>query len=171
MEKGKQLPKTLKLFSFAKKGVRLHGELKISDMPRVYEIAKNDSDSVKVNLSFHLENEKTPCVKGIINSTVVLDCQRCLDNLKLDLNIPLNLAFVRHENQADELDSCYEIYHIGDLEELETIELITDEILLSIPMAPSHNLECGLKIEQENKVEEHPFDVLKNIKIANFGKE
>jgi len=167
MEKVKQLPKTLKLYNFAKKEVNLYGECKISNMPRVSEIAKNDNDSVEVDLSFHLDNGKTPCVKGIINLKVVLDCQRCLDDLEIDLNIPFKLAFVKHENQADGLDNSYEIYHVREAEEIETIDLITDEILLSIPMVPSHNFECGLKVNQEKIVEEvrkHPFDVLKNLK-------
>ncbi len=167
MEKVKQLPKKLKLFNFAKKEVNLHGEYKISNMPRVSEIAKNNNDRVEVDLSFHLDNGKTPCVKGIIDLKVVLDCQRCLDDLVIDLNIPFKLAFVKHENQASMLDNTYEIYHAQEVEELETIELITDEILLSIPMAPSHNFECGLKIDQEmifEEVRKHPFDVLKNLK-------
>ena len=167
MEKVKQLPKTLKLLKFAKKEVNLHGKCKISNMPRISEIAKNDNDSVEVDLSFHLDNGTTPCVKGIINLIVVLDCQRCLDDLEIDLNIPFKLAFVKHENQAIGVDNSYEIYHVGEIEELETIDVITDEILLSIPMSPSHNFECGLKINQEKIVEEirkHPFDVLKNLK-------
>jgi len=167
MEKVKQLPKTLKLFNFAKKEVILHGECKISNMPRVSKIAKNNDDSVEVDLSFHLDNGKIPCVKGIIDLKVVLDCQRCLDNLEIDLNIPFKLAFVKYENQADGIDNSYETYHVGEVEELETIDLITDEILLSIPMVPSHNFACGLNIDQEKIVEEvrkHPFDVLKNLK-------
>jgi uncharacterized protein len=167
MKKVKQLPKTIKLFNFAKKEVNLYGECKISNISRLSEIAKNDNDSIEVDLSFHLENEKTPCVKGIIDLKVVLDCQRCLDDLEMDLRVMFNLAFIRHENQANELDKRYEIYHVGDVEELETLDLITDEILLSIPMAPSHNFECGLKVDQEKTIEEvreHPFDVLKNLK-------
>jgi len=167
MEKVKQLPKTLKLFNFAKKEVNLHGECKISNMPRVSEIAKNDNDSVEVDLSFHLDDGKTPCVKGVIDLKVVLDCQRCLDDLEIDLNIPFKLAFVKYENQADGIDNSYETYHVGKVEDLETIDLITDEILLSIPMVPSHNFECGLKVNQEKimkDVHKHPFDVLKNLK-------
>jgi len=167
MEKVKKLPKTLKLFNFAKKEVNLHGECKISNMPRVSEIAKNDNDSIEVDLSFHLDNGKIPCVKGIIDLKVVLDCQRCLDDLEIDLNIPFKLAFLKYENQADGLDNSYEIYHTQEVEEIETIDFITDEILLSIPMVPSHNFECGLKVDQEKIVEDvrkHPFDVLKNLK-------
>ena len=174
MEKVSQLPKTIKLLNFAKKEVKLHGQYIISNMSRLSEIARNNSDKVDVNLSFHLEKGKTPCVKGIIDLKIVLDCQRCLGALKMDLKVPFNIAFVRHESQCVGLDSQYESYLIGQNEELEIIELITDEILLSIPMAPSHNFECGLKSEIDGVTEEnreHPFDVLKNIKIADLGKE
>ena len=44
----------------------------------------------------------------------------------------------------------------------------------SIPMAPSHDFDCGLETDKGDIVGEvrgHPFDALKNIKIANFGKE
>jgi len=174
MEKGKHLPKTIKLFNFAKKEVKLVGNFKVSGLPRLSEIASNVNDIVEVDLSFHIENEKTPCIEGIIQSQLLLNCQRCLDNLEFDLNILINIAFIKNENDASGLDDKYEIHLIEDDEELETKDLITDEILLSLPMAPTHDFDCGIKLDKEDKVKEvleNPFDVLKNIKIADFGKE
>ena len=175
METVKQLPKTIKLFKFARKEASLHGDYKIAAMPRISEIARNTEDRVKVDLSFYLENDKTPCIKGIIKANIILDCQRCLEALPLELNVLFNLAFVRHESQAEELDTSFEIYNIGEEEDLDSIDLITDEILLSIPMAPSHDFDCSLKIDKEKeiveKISKNPFDVLKNIKMADFGKE
>ena len=174
MEKAKKLPKKINFFNFAKKEVKLNGGFKVSELSRLSEIASNENDNVKVDLSFRLENGRIPCVEGIIKSILVLDCQRCLDTLQVDLKVPFNIAFARNEFQADSLDDKFEIYLIGDDEELEIKDLITDEILLSIPMAPSHDYDCGLKTDKGNIVEEvreHPFDVLKNIKIADLGKE
>jgi len=174
MEKAKKLPNKINFFNFAKKEVKLNGDFKVSELSRLSEIASNENDKVEVDLSFRLENGRTPCVEGIIRTILVLDCQRCLDSLQVDLKVPFNIAFARNEFQADSLDDKFEIYLIGDDEELETKDLITDEILLSIPMAPSHDYDCGLKTDKGNIVEEvgeHPFDVLKNIKIADLGKE
>jgi len=174
MEKAKKLPKKINFFNFAKKEVKLNGDFKVSELSRLSEIASNENDKVEVDLYFRLENGRIPCVEGIIKSILVLDCQRCLDSLQVDLKVPFNIAFARNEFQADSLDDKFEIYLIGDDEELETKDLITDEILLSIPMAPSHDYDCGLKTDKGNIVEEvreHPFDVLKNIKIADLGKE
>ena len=91
------------------------------------------------------------------------------------MKVDFKLAFVRHEQQAEGLDSSYELYITKvEEEELLTIDIITDEILLSIPMAPSHDFDCNLIINKDEVVEEsreNPFTILKNIKIANDGKE
>ena len=175
MEYNNQLPKVIKLFNFAKKERSLEGIYKISSIPRISEIARNKEDNVKVDLSFYLENNKTPCIKGIINLNIILDCQRCLEALPIELKVDFKLAFVRHEQQAEGLDSSYELYVTKEEEEeLLTIDIITDEILLSIPMAPSHDFDCNLIINKDEVVEENrenPFTILKNIKIANDGKE
>ena len=175
MQNNNQLPKVIKLFNFAKKERSLGGVYKISSIPRISEIARNKEDNVKVDLSFYLENNKTPCIKGIINLNIILDCQRCLEALPIELKVDFKLAFVRHEQQAEGLDSSYELYVTKEEEEeLLTIDIIADEILLSIPMAPSHDFDCNLIINNNEVVEEsreNPFTILKNIKIANDGKE
>ena len=87
--------------------------------------------------------------------------------------INFNLAFLRHEQQFEELDSHYEIYIIEE-EELATHDLISDEILLSIPMVSTHDYNCIKEInEQEIIMEksENPFTILKNIQKADSGKE
>ena len=103
------LPEQLKLFNFAKKQVSLSGIYQISDFPRISEIASNKKDNITVDLSFYLKNNKTPCVDGIIELDIVLPCQRCLDDLSIALKVNFNLAFVRHDQQSEGLDSHYEI--------------------------------------------------------------
>jgi len=169
----KSLPDQLKLFNFAKKEISLSGLYQISDFPRITEIASNKKDNVRVELSFYLKNNKTPCVEGIIELDIVLTCQRCLDNLSIALKVNFNLAFVRNDQQSEELDSHYEIYVIEE-EELATFDLISDEILLSIPMVPTHDYDCIKEINEQEIVEEkseNPFAILKKIKIADNGKE
>ena len=169
----KSLPDQLKLFNFAKKEISLSGLYQISDFPRITEIASNKKDNVRVELSFYLKNNKTPCVDGIIELDIVLTCQRCLDDLSIALKIDFNLAFVRNDQQSEELDSHYEIYVIEE-EELATFDLISDEILLSIPMVPTHDYDCIKEINEQEIVEgksDNPFAILKKLKIADGGKE
>ena len=173
MELNKSLPSQLKLFNFAKKEISLSGLYQISDFPKISEIASNKKDNIRVDLSFYLKNNKTPCVDGIIHLDIVLACQRCLDDLSIALKVNFNLAFVRHGQQPEGLDSHYEIYVIEE-EELLTHDLISDEILLSIPMVPMHDYDCTKEIIQQEIVgvkSENPFAILKKIKIADDGKE
>lgn len=173
MELNKGLPGQLKLFNFAKKEISLSGIYQISDFPKISEISRNKKNDVKVDLSFYLENDKTPCIDGIIQLDIVLVCQRCLDDLSIALEVNFNLAFVRHNQESEELDSHYEIYVIEE-EELATYDLISDEILLSIPMVPMHDYDCIKEINEKEIVEgksENPFAILKKIKIADDGKE
>ena len=173
MELNKSLPGQLKLFNFAKKEISLSGFYQISDFPKISEIASNKEDNVRVELSFYLKNNKTPCVDGIIELDIVLACQRCLNDLSIGLKVNFNLAFVRHNQESEELESHYEIYMIEE-EELATHDLISDEILLSIPMVPTHDYDCIKEINEQEIVEgksENPFAILKNIKIADGGKE
>ena len=166
MELNKSLPGQIKLFNFAKKEISLSGIYQISDFPKISEIARNIKDNVRVDLSFYLKNNKTPCVEGIIELDIVLACQRCLDDLSIALKADFNLAFVRDVQESDELDSLYEIYVIED-EELATHDLISDEILLSIPMVPTHDYDCIDEINEQEIIgekSENPFTILKKIK-------
>ena len=166
MELNKSLPSQLKLFNFAKKEVSFSGLYQISDFPKISEIANNKKDNVRVDLSFYLKNNKTPCVDGIIELDIVLACQRCLDDLSIILKVDFNLAFVRHDQESDELDSQYEIYVIEE-EELAIHDLIADEILLSIPMIPTHDYDCIKEINGQEIVDEkseNPFAILKKLK-------
>ena len=173
MELNKSLPSQLKLFNFAKKEISLSGIYQISDLDRVSEIASNKTDKININLSFYVDNDKTPCIDGIISLDIVLVCQRCLRELPVSLKVSFNLAFVKHEEQGEELGSHYEIY-VTEKDELATDDLICDEILLTIPMVPTHDYDC-MEVKTKQKIvkekTENPFAILKNIQIADNGKE
>jgi uncharacterized protein len=85
--------------------------------------------------------------------------------LPLSLDLDFSLAFVKNENQAEGLSEHLEIYLFED-EEQSLIDLISDEILLSIPMVPKHDIDCLSSFRENNNYEqgkENPFAVLKNI--------
>ena len=171
MELNKSLPNQLKLFNFAKKEISFSGIYQVSDLPKISEIARNKKDNVKVDLSFYLENDKTPCIDGIIQLDIILACQRCLDDLSIALEVNFSLAFIKHNQESEGLESHFEVYVIKE-EELATHDLISDEILLSIPMVPTHDYDCIKEINEQEIVEgksENPFAILR--KIADGGKE
>ncbi|MGE4594223.1 MAG: YceD family protein [Gammaproteobacteria bacterium] len=143
------------------------------DFPELEKIASNKSDKVKVSLSFSFENDRTPCLNGVISLDIALSCQRCLEDIILDLNVEFNLGFVQNEGQGAGLDSRFELY-VTEAEELSTIALISDEVLLAIPMVSLHNFDCATYKDTEQVVEQkkqNPFAMLKDIQIADGGEE
>ena len=165
MELGEDPLDWLKLLKFAKKNLSVAGEFTVGDLPRLTEIASNSSDKIKVNYSFYVENDTIPCLDGEISLNIYLTCQRCLEALPLSLELDFSLAFVKNENQAEGLSEHLEIYLFED-EEQSLIDLISDEILLSIPMVPKHDIDCLSSFRENNNYEqgkENPFAVLKNI--------
>ena len=85
-------------------------------------------------------------VSGKIHSSPVLECSRCLENFifAIDTELDIELAPVgslgaaaEHELAGGELDT--EFYE-GDT--IEPVDLIKEQLLISIPMVPLHSPEC-----------------------------
>lgn len=84
-------------------------------------------------------------VTGKIRSSPVLECSRCLENFTfaIDTELDIELAPVaslgaaEHELAGGELDT--EFYE-GDV--IEPVDLIKEQLLISIPMVPLHSPEC-----------------------------
>ncbi len=163
------IPANIKLLNFAKKGLVFSQTYTVKDFPRINDLVANSNDKVVANLTFYIENNKIPCVEGSVELDVALECQRCLDEVKLNLNPTFKLAFIIHENQAEDLDPSFETILNAD-DEFSAIEFITDEVLISIPMIPMHSHECqsykdkSPEIEQER---ENPFAILEQLKNSN----
>ncbi len=159
------IPDTIKLFSFAKKGLNLSHIYQVKDFPRIKKLLSNIDDEVKVELSFYIENNSIPCIEGVVKLSAVVDCQRCLNEVNLRLSPSFKLGFLKNEQQGETLDSSFETILNTD-EAFLTIEFITDEVLISIPMSPMHSHKCQSYQDKEQiKQEKHnPFSKLKHTK-------
>ncbi len=162
------IPENIKLFSFAKKGLIFSQQYQLKDFPRIKEIVSNADDNIFVELNFYIENNKIPCIEGKIKLDVALDCQRCLDEVKIQLSPEFKLAFIKNEQQGEELDPSFETI-LNEDEEFSTIEFITDEVLISIPMIPMHSHECQSykdKDTEEKQERDNPFAILEQLKSS-----
>ncbi len=85
-------------------------------------------------------------VSGRIQAAPILECSRCLESFPfgIDTELSIDLAPVgslatdaEHELVSGELDM--EFYH-GD--EIEPVDIIKEQLLISIPMVPLHSPDC-----------------------------
>ncbi|MBE8190146.1 MAG: hypothetical protein HAW58_04690 [Candidatus Thioglobus sp.] len=159
------IPAQIQLFKFANKGLVFSQKYQVSDFPRISDLASNSNGLVEVELNFGLENKKIPCIKGQIKLDLSLICQRCLDGVMVHLEPDFNLAFLQNEQQGENLDDSFETILNAD-EEFSTIEFLTDEILICVPMIPLHQHKCGSYKNPKVALEkpENPFAILKKLK-------
>jgi uncharacterized protein len=85
-------------------------------------------------------------IAGRVQSSPMLECSRCLENFAtgIDTEWQIDLAPVKtlgadpeHELVSGELDM--EFYE-GD--EIDPLEIVKEQLLISIPMVPLHNPDC-----------------------------
>ena len=83
----------------------------------------------------------------------MLICQRCLTAFEHELNVVRQLVLVTSESQLPELDAeDPDVDVVVATEKMNVLDLIEDEIILSLPLAPRHHFEC-VEVEAGEVVE------------------
>lgn len=160
------IPDKIQLLKFASKSLILSHTYKIRDFPRISKLTSSQDSTLDVKLNFSLKNNRIPCIQGEIELDLVLTCQRCLDDVNIHLNPKFKLAFVQNEQQGEEFDTSFEII-LNTAEEFPSIEFITDEVLIAVPMAPMHQYKCSSHQNDQSiniKKSVSPFAILKQLK-------
>ena len=142
----------------------LEGELPIKTMERLKNILVHDEDSVAYRLEFGADEMGRKIILENISATISLSCQRCLGEVRVDINSENRLAIVANNEAAQELPTEYEPLVITE-DELSLRALIEDELLLALPISPTHAVdECPVKLEPPMKTEkQNPFAVIKQL--------
>jgi len=73
-------------------------------------------------------------------TTISLECRRCLEPVEVPLRVDTRLRFVRGEEAAAELDAESEYDVLPLTRALDLRVLIEDELLLSLPVLPAHEV-------------------------------
>lgn len=157
---------------FCRKNQKYKGRVRIADLERLSIISANQSGE----LSWVTEGKISPLgfsqldlsVKGQVD----LKCQRCLDTFAFDLDSQTSILLAKNEEEADEIedmlseDDPTEV--IVGAEKVDMMILIEDEVLLTIPLSPRHDICPDNSQLVFSKKPESPFSVLKELKT---GKE
>jgi uncharacterized protein len=119
----------------------LERRLELPHMPRLIEAGALPGTRVRAGLEFgRFEGRATVAVR--VNGEVYLACQRCLKPCACAVDEAATLIVVARD--TDEVPGGYEPL-LGDAERLSVTELIEDEVLLGLPLAPMHDTaaQCG----------------------------
>ncbi|OYW15104.1 MAG: hypothetical protein B7Z46_01190 [Hydrogenophilales bacterium 12-64-6] len=81
-----------------------------------------------------------------ISGEVGLTCQRCLGSMPYTVGLERTLYLARNEAELERLDALPDSDAIQAGERLSLVELVEDEVLLSLPLAPMHaEGECSIR--------------------------
>ncbi len=99
-----------------------------------------------------------------VSGTLSLACQRCLEAVPCDLDVDSLLELVPEgtELSQDELEDDTRDF-LPVVRELDVVELVEDEILLALPVAPRHE-KCGLPGAADAGERINPFAKLSGLK-------
>jgi uncharacterized protein len=107
------------------------------------------------------------------DTQVMLECQRCLKPVSVEVHAERSFLFVQGENAAAELDADSEDDVLALTRTLDLQALGEDELLLELPLVPRHEV-CpeplpvvdGEPLDEEEKP--NPFAVLASLKRGSL---
>lgn len=164
-----QLPETADFLKQAERNVNLEGRFPLARLERLSAALCDTAGELHVRLNFS-SKAGFNCLQGTVEAKLKLICQRCMSPMEHKVSARFKFGLVLDEEEIQELPADLEPYLIhGD--EQSIIDLLEDELLLSLPIAAMHQEECSefLKKHNEQKQAEKeassPFAVLKGFKI------
>ena len=148
------------------------GEISLSETRRLLELLHGGESDRPIAVRFEfLRNEYgIPMITGELETSLGLECQRCLKAMEWPLKLDFKLLIDASDDivsHSDE-DTVY-----SDDGYIDIIELIEDELILAIPLVAMHeNRGCNedwQRTEQESDTpaRENPFAVLQQLKTTD----
>lgn len=156
-------------FDFCRLGERREGEIAVADMPRLAAECTSSSGILRWSLQGGVNVSGYSQLVMSVSGEVQVACQRCITPLAHTIASDQILVLAKNEEQADEIEALLEDDAIdvivGD-KAMKILDLVEDEALLSLPLAPKHDV-CPEGAAPENfgsTRKPSPFDVLKGLK-------
>jgi len=158
----------------------LEGEAYAEDLPRLADALISGGGTAdwpaRYSLHFGRGADGYAMASGRALLTFRPVCQRCLGEVAIPLDAPIALALIRHEAKTEAIPDHLDPLEVGE-RRIRSLDLVEDELLLSIPQVPVHPLgacqtpqrprvvpEEGALADQGVEASENPFAVLAGLK-------
>lgn len=184
-------PKALDVAAFCRDGGKLDGQVALADLPRLAEsVIRPDDGAEALPVSWRAAGALQPVTGGEpqrlvdldVHAEPLLECQRCLQPVRLPIEVRRRFRFVRGEEAAARLDEELEEDVLALTPRFDLLALVEDELLLALPLVPRHEvcpdlppeLRPGAEVEAPTQVDaeaaappEHPFAALAALRRRN----
>jgi uncharacterized protein len=162
------LPLAIQPARLAASGECLTGRLGFTDMPRISELVRNHQGTVSYRLVFSRDDKGIINITGNLSAGLLVLCQRCLNEMELIIDNPVNIGLVGSQEEAKDLPDQLEPF-ITEGREISLVRLIEEELLLGLPLSPLHSpavCPATQVLKEYTPVKTNPFAVLKNVKTG-----
>ncbi len=143
----------LDLFEFAQSRRQAAGGVRVSQLPRMLNEVPADAPDRDTVFSWQAEGSMQPELQDdgteapqpylrlTVHGSVWIECQRCLSPYSQHLDVDATYRIVTREEEADEfpLDND-EVEVIVGSSQFDLVDLIEEELLLSLPLVPKHDV-------------------------------
>jgi uncharacterized protein len=167
-----KLPHAIDPVRYAKTRRELAGVLTFGEMPRLLTLLSAQKGHATAEMRFFFDESHRLVVALKVQAALPLTCQRCLKPFLYAVDVMTTLSVVKDDAEAEIIPEHYEpLVLTGD--ECSPLEMVEEELLLSIPLVPLHDdKDCASREDQayyasESAVSEdrhHPFEVLAQLK-------
>jgi uncharacterized protein len=138
-------PKALDVAAFCRDAAQLSGQSPLASMARLVSgLSAVPADALA---DWQLEGALRAVTGGPAqiwlhlqgSAKVLLQCQRCLQDMSEVLHVDRRIRFVRGEAEAAQLDEDSEDDVLALPSRLDLQELLEDELILGLPLVPRHD--------------------------------
>ncbi|WP_435626716.1 YceD family protein [Candidatus Ferrigenium straubiae] len=152
---------------FAGNGRQISGEVPVAGLPRLLDSLEGSQGVMKYTVRGGADKQGHPLLEVGITGNCRLRCQRCLGAMDHAVQIDTRLLLrdqasldALDDEEEEELDSILADTH------LDVLNLLEEEILLSLPIAPRHEFGAcqATGLESERGAEKNPFAALAKLK-------
>jgi uncharacterized protein len=156
-------PAAIDGLAFARGASVLGGRLGLDSLPRLAQSGCSGS-VVDFVLKGEINERGRPGLRLVVDGSVRLECQRCLDSLEWPLHLVAQLEFAASEAEIAAADDDVERVLVG--REMSVVALIEDEVLLALPMVPKHE-RCAAAADFGAKAPAPAFQALAALRKRN----
>lgn len=158
------LPKHCDPWHIARSKRHFLGLLPLKQTRELHQWIAGDPN-MQVELEGYTDDQNHAHLKGQIQVTLQLDCQRCLEPMPWEATIEFDYLLLHSEAQENQIDDGIETFICAE-NEIDLAWFFEEEVLLAMPMIAKHEtcsppVDVSLKPTKQEMTTHNPFAQLK----------
>lgn len=135
----------------------LEGDVDLAGLDRLQDVAPGSEGKARARLTFRRDEVQRIIMSGTVQAPLVLVCQRCglpfSTRIETEWRIVLARSLEDEQSLAEQGEDAW--YTVAPL---DVVEIVEEELMLALPMAPRHLEDC--ESQRQQATTPHPFAAL-----------